>query len=95
MYAKRKPLRLKEYDYSQNGAYFITICSYDKKPIFGEIHEEITDTVEQGLTAKDMAVTVGDFACKMMISTLAAYPLLALLLTSKSKNYNNDFHKYL
>ena len=25
---KRKPARLKEYDYSQNGAYFITICTH-------------------------------------------------------------------
>ena len=27
---KRKPNRLKDYDYSQNGAYFITICVKDK-----------------------------------------------------------------
>ena len=30
---KRKPTRLKGYDYSQNGAYFITICVKDRKPI--------------------------------------------------------------
>ncbi len=28
---QRKNIRLKEYDYSQNGAYFITICIIDKK----------------------------------------------------------------
>lgn len=27
---KRKPNRLKEYDYSRNGAYFITICVKDR-----------------------------------------------------------------
>ncbi len=31
---KRKPNRIKDYDYSQNGAYFITICSKDKKHLF-------------------------------------------------------------
>jgi REP element-mobilizing transposase RayT len=33
----RKPNRLKNYDYSQNGMYFITICTKDKKCFFGEI----------------------------------------------------------
>ncbi|MBR6524080.1 MAG: transposase [Clostridia bacterium] len=34
---KRKPTRLKGYDYSQNGAYFITICTNDRKCILGNI----------------------------------------------------------
>lgn len=34
---QRKQLRLKNYDYSQNGCYFITICTEDKKPILSEI----------------------------------------------------------
>ena len=33
----RKPNRLKDYDYSQNGAYFITICVKDKKEIFWDV----------------------------------------------------------
>lgn len=34
---RRKPNRLKDYDYSQNGAYFITICIDDRKPILSRI----------------------------------------------------------
>lgn len=34
---KRKPNRLENYDYSQNGAYFITICTKDKEPILSQI----------------------------------------------------------
>ena len=34
---RRKPNRLKDYDYSQNGAYFITICTDDRKPILSRI----------------------------------------------------------
>ncbi|MEG2699349.1 MAG: transposase, partial [Ruthenibacterium sp.] len=30
---KRKPNRLKDYDYSQNGAYFITICTKDRSEL--------------------------------------------------------------
>ncbi len=33
----RKPNRLDNYDYSQNGAYFITICTKDRKPILSQI----------------------------------------------------------
>jgi REP element-mobilizing transposase RayT len=33
----RKHLRLKEYDDSQNGCYFVTICTKDKMKIFGEV----------------------------------------------------------
>ena len=34
---KRKPTRLKNYDYSTDGYYFITICTKDKEKIFGNI----------------------------------------------------------
>lgn len=33
----RKQMRLKNYDYSQNGCYFITICTENKKPILSKI----------------------------------------------------------
>ena len=31
---RRKPNRLNGYDYSQNGAYFVTICTRDRKNLF-------------------------------------------------------------
>ncbi len=34
---KRKRNRLENYDYSQSGAYFITICTHDKKCILGGV----------------------------------------------------------
>ena len=33
----RKSIRLKDYDYSQPGAYFVTICTHDKNCLFGEV----------------------------------------------------------
>ncbi len=36
-YPERKPTRLKGYDYSTTGAYFVTVCVKDKKQILGEI----------------------------------------------------------
>ena len=35
----RKSIRLPGYDYSQNGAYFITICTKDKQMLFGTVQE--------------------------------------------------------
>ncbi|MBQ8506727.1 MAG: transposase [Clostridia bacterium] len=34
---KRKHIRLKDYDYGQGGAYFITICTKDREPLLGTI----------------------------------------------------------
>ncbi|WP_330204481.1 transposase [Cyanobacterium sp. DS4] len=34
---KRQSIRLKGYDYSQSGFYFITICCYERQCLFGEI----------------------------------------------------------
>ena len=36
---KRKNIRLKEYDYSNEGMYFITICTKSRIKLFGEIIE--------------------------------------------------------
>ena len=33
----RKSIRLRGYDYSQPGAYFITICTHQRQPLFGDI----------------------------------------------------------
>jgi len=34
---QRKPLRLPQYDYSQNGAYYVTLCTQNKECLFGEV----------------------------------------------------------
>ncbi|WP_296902612.1 transposase [uncultured Megasphaera sp.] len=37
MLSKRKNIRLPHYDYSQNGMYFVTICTKGKRHLFGDI----------------------------------------------------------
>ena len=34
---QRKPNRIPDYDYIQDGAYFVTICTQDRKPILSTI----------------------------------------------------------
>lgn len=36
-FKQRKPTRLREYDYSSNGRYFVTICVQDKKLLLGSV----------------------------------------------------------
>lgn len=44
---KRKKLRIKQYDYSLSGAYFVTICIKDRKRILSEIFKsEKTDNID-------------------------------------------------
>ena len=37
---QRKSIRLKNYDYSRNGAYFVTICVQNRVNIFGDIIDD-------------------------------------------------------
>ena len=48
---ERKQLRLKDYDYAQPGAYFVTICTKDRVYRFGEI-------VDGQMNENDLAVIV-------------------------------------
>ena len=49
---KRKPTRLKGYDYSQNGAYFITICTHNKKHLLSTIVGDDAHIVPQNKLSK-------------------------------------------
>ena len=48
---KRKLPRLSGYGYSNHNYYFVTICTHEKKPIFGEVGHpnELGQIVEQEL----------------------------------------------
>ncbi len=47
----RSPLRLKEYDYSRAGAYFVTVCTKHRKMLLG-------DVVEDGIRLNPLGVVV-------------------------------------
>jgi hypothetical protein len=49
---RRRSIRLKNYDYSQPGAYFVTICTQNRKCLFGEVVEGQTVLNEVGLMVK-------------------------------------------
>ena len=50
----RRSIRLKDYDYSQEGAYFVTICTYKRIEMFGEIINGVMHLNECGKIAQDI-----------------------------------------
>ncbi len=40
-FVSRKSPRLAKYDYSQEGAYFLTICTQNRSPLFGEVRDDM------------------------------------------------------
>jgi len=49
---KRRSIRLPEHDYSTAGAYYITICTFEKKYLFGEVNNNKSVLNEYGKIAK-------------------------------------------
>src|SRR3990172_4734453 len=50
---QRRTVRLRGYDYSRAGAYFITICSYNRGCLFGTIREGQPVLSKIGLAVED------------------------------------------
>jgi len=51
---KRKSIRLKDYDYSSIGEYFVTICTKDKECYFGDVEDENVQISGIGRIARDV-----------------------------------------
>jgi putative transposase len=50
----RRSIRLKDYDYSQSGAYFVTVCAWKKECLFGEIKNGKVSYNEAGQVLADV-----------------------------------------
>jgi putative transposase len=49
----RKSIRLKEYDYSLPGEYFVTICTHDHESVFGDVIDEEMKLSQFGEIVRD------------------------------------------
>ena len=56
----RRSIRLKEYDYSQQGLYFITICTKDRLCFFGRIENEEMILNQSGQIANKCILAIPD-----------------------------------
>ena len=46
---KRRSLRLENFDYSQPGAYFVTVCVNNRSCLLGTVTDDATELSEYGL----------------------------------------------
>ncbi len=69
---RRSSLRLKTHDYSSQGAYFITVCSKKRRPIFatGQIREAVVSEM------KDLGKRFGVFLDRGVVSVDHVHMLL-------------------
>lgn len=57
-YTDRKIIRLQNYDYSANGAYFITICTHNKEHLFGTVG---ADSISARMVKKVYGEIIGKY----------------------------------
>lgn len=57
----RKSIRLKGYDYSKDGAYFVTICTQNRQCVFGNIRDGVFIPNEAGKMVKQVWDESTDF----------------------------------
>ena len=72
----RKHIRLKEYDYSQNGAYFVTICAAGRECIFSDITHPVGPDALIGPTVR--LTEIGRVVERYIQSTKEAYPTVRM-----------------
>ncbi|MFH1837941.1 MAG: transposase [Candidatus Kuenenbacteria bacterium] len=73
-YHHRQSIRLKGYDYSQNGAYFITVCVQNKECIFGKIENEKIILNQYGEIAKKYWLEISNHFPNVILDEFVIMP---------------------
>jgi putative transposase len=71
---ERKRNRLKDYNYSQEGYYFVTICTKDREEWFGNIEQESVNLSRYGKIAHDFWVGIPTHFENVAIDELSVMP---------------------
>ena len=70
----RRSIRLKGYDYSQPGAYFVTICAHNKKCVLGEIVDGNMDLNEFGKVVEKEWLKTFDMRNNLVLGEYVVMP---------------------
>ena len=70
----RRSIRLEEYDYSRAGAYFITICTYNKECIFGNATNSEMQLSENGVIVESEWVKTAEIRSNIIIDKYIVMP---------------------
>ena len=90
----RKSLRLKNFDYSSNGMYFITICTYGKEPFLGNITDGVVNLSPLGKIAEQEINVVNHKRASDFIE-ITKYVIMPNHIHMVIQIFNpNTFHEY-
>ncbi|MCK4856385.1 MAG: transposase [candidate division Zixibacteria bacterium] len=73
-YRQRKSLRLKGHDYSQDGAYFITICTVNKTPLLGTVIDNMMIMNDHGLIVETEWLKTGSLRANVDLDVFVVMP---------------------
>jgi len=73
-FPRRKPQRLEDYDYSQNSAYYITICTHNRLHLFGDISEGYLLLNDAGRMVRDRFEEMSRFYPGIVIDNYVLMP---------------------
>ena len=76
---RRRSIRLPEYDYSREGAYFITICSFNKELIFGGVIDGKMILSEIGKIVKDFIEEIPNHFENVFVDEYVVMPIIFIL----------------
>ncbi len=71
---QRKSLRLQEYNYSQSGHYFITICTQDRACLFGEIIDHKMKLNQRGSIVREEWIKTGEVRENIRLDVFVVMP---------------------
>jgi putative transposase len=70
----RRSIRLKEYDYSQPGAYFVTMVTFQRDCLFGQITNEEMQLNEFGRIAEECRCVISEHFPNVELGTYVIMP---------------------
>ena len=72
--SQRKLQRLRNYDYSQNGAYFITLCIQNRLPLLGKIENSVLILNSAGEMVFDKFAEISGFYPDIIVDKFIVMP---------------------
>ena len=88
---RRKNIRLKDYDYSKEGMYFITICIKNRIELLGKITNNAIKLTKEGVIVEENIKMIEEIYSNIKIDEYIVMPnhIHIILLINKKKWYNN------
>ena len=90
---KRKLMRLNNYDYRQNGAYFITICTEKRLPLLGKIENSVLILNSAGVMVFDKLAELSRFYPELNVDKFIVMPnhLHAIMMIQQGGTTRRSF----